>query len=141
MQIIEMHKRSHNISHFLYPFVSHPQEDLVVYPLNACINAQCLVGRGVLTPPPLCYEDKPYIAYPLFFTFCPPSPLPSIHTHTLLFLLSCFFGWMGNCATFDVLFYLIVLWIYTYWALVPCTRRTLMCVLCNKASSLVRSDT
>ena len=82
-----MHKRSHNISHFLYPFVSHPQEDLVVYPLNACINAQCLVGRGVLTPPPhLCFmKTNPILPNPCFshFVHLPPSP-PYTHTHTAL---------------------------------------------------------
>ena len=34
----------------------------------------------------------------------PPSPL--------LFLLPCFFDWMGDWATFDVVFYLMILWIY-----------------------------
>ena len=39
----------------------------------------------------------------------------------LLFLLPCFlscFGWMGDRSTFDLLFYLMILWIYTFRALV-----------------------
>ena len=34
-----------------------------------------------------------------------------------------------------------ILWIHTCQTLVLSTRRTLMCVLCNKASSSLRSDT
>ena len=55
----------------------------------------------------------PYIAYPTFLKFHPtpfsrcfqPSP-------PLLFLMSCSFDLMGDSATFDVLFHLIILWIY-----------------------------
>ena len=47
---------------------------------------------------------------------------------TLFFLLSCFLGWMGDRATIDVLFYLMIIWIYTCQAFVLCTRRTLICV-------------
>ena len=53
------------------------------------------------------------------------SPLP------LLFLFFSFFGWMGDHATFDVLFYMMIMWI--------CSCQ--VCVLCNKASNLLRSDT
>ena len=60
-----------------------------------------IVGRGVLAP--LFYED------PLHF-FVPPS--------LLFFLLSSFFGWMGDRATFDMLFYLAIIWIYTCQTLV-----------------------
>ena len=62
----------------------------------------------------------PYVAYPTFLNFRP-TPLPRRlqPSPPVLFLMSCFFGWMGNCATFHVLFYLMVLWIYTCWALVP----------------------
>ena len=66
-----------------------------------------------------------------------PPPLP------LLFLLSCFFGWMGDCTIFDVPT-IIHNDIYGSTHLEPwylSTRRTLMCVLCNKTSSLLRSDT
>ena len=66
----------------------------------------------------------PYIAYPLsFFKFCPtPSPLLPCHLQPppqLFFLLSCFFDWLGDHATFDVLFYLMLTWIYAFQALVP----------------------
>ena len=37
----------------------------------------------------------------------------------LLFLLSCFFDWLGDHATFDVLFCLMILWIHTCQTLVP----------------------
>ena len=55
----------------------------------------------------------PYIAYPTFLKFRPtpfsrcfqPSP-------PLLFLMSCSFELMGDCDTFDVLFQLMILWIY-----------------------------
>ena len=96
-------------------------------------GGRVIVGRGVLTP--LFYEDPPNIAYPLFFKFaqlplpcCPQAPPP------LLILLSCFFGWMGGRATFDVLFYLMTSWMYTCRALGPwcmfyATRRQVYWVL------------
>ena len=93
----------------------------------------CIVGRGFLTP---YFMKTPYIAYHSFFTFCatPHQPPPS-----LLFLLPCFFGWMRDRATFDVLFYLMTLWIYKYWVLVPYYQTwTLLIVLCNKASHVLR---
>ena len=56
-----------------------------------------IIGRGV------AYPSCP------FFRFCPsphlPFPVTSNPHPSLLFLLSCFFGWMGDCATFDGLFY------------------------------------
>ena len=73
-----------------------------------------------------------------YFNFCwyhspnphPPSPL--------FFLLSCFFDWMGDHATFHLLFYLMMLWNYTCRVLVPfSTRGTLMCVLCIKSHNVV----
>ena len=51
------------------------------------------------------------------------------------------FDRMGACIAFDVLYYLMILWIHTCQTFVPSIRRTLMCVLCNKASNLLRSDT
>ena len=42
------------------------------------------------------------------------NPLPKWQSQ-----LSCFFGWMGDHATFDVLFYLRIICIYTCQALVP----------------------
>ena len=72
--------------------------------------------RRVLTP--LFYKDlPPYIAYSSFFKFCPTPPPPPLPCRLqpqppLLFLLSYFFDWMGDHATFGVLFYLMILWIY-----------------------------
>ena len=75
----------------------------------------------------LFYEDPPsYIANPPhpLFKFCPHLPQPhfpvtSFPPPPLLFLLPFLFGWMGNHATSDVLFYLMIIWIYTCQALVP----------------------
>ena len=79
------------------------------------ILQETIDSRGVLTPP--FYEDPPYIAYPLFFQILsnsPPLPCCLQPPTLILFLLSCFFGWMDE--------------VYTC--------RTLKCVLCSKASSL-----
>ena len=64
-----------------------------------------MVGTGFLTRTILLRPPSPYIAYPrppLFQIFSNPflSPLPLSCT-PLLFLLSFFFGWMGDHATFD----------------------------------------
>ena len=62
-----------------------------------------------------------YCLTPLFSRFPKLSTFPCRlqPTPPLLFLLSCFFGWMGDHTTFDVLFYLMILWIYTCWTLGP----------------------
>ena len=62
----------------------------------------------------------PNIPYLTFLKFCP-TPLPHCFKPSppLLFLMPCFFNWMGDCATFDVLFHLMILWIYNCWALAP----------------------
>ena len=87
----------------------------------------------------------PYILPTPFFkfyrTYIPLLPCHIQPISPLFFLLSCFFGWMGDHATFDVLFYLRIIWIWTCRGLILSTRWTLMCVLCNKASSLMRCDT
>ena len=68
-----------------------------------------IVGRGLLAP--LIYEDPPVEPTPFL-------PGTRIYPHTpqnpLLFLLLCFFYWMDNYTTADVLFQLIKLWIYTF---------------------------
>ena len=73
-----------------------------------------IVSRGALTllffeDPLYCLPGHPFIAYSVTSNPQPP----------LLFLLSCFFGWMGNHTTFDALFYLKIIWIYTCQSLVP----------------------
>ena len=87
-----------------------------------------IVGRGVLSPP--------------LFKFCPNLlPLPCQLQPPLLFLLSCFLAeWMITphlmCYSTE--------WYYGSTHVKPwylSTRRTLMCVLCNKVSSLLGSDT
>ena len=81
-----------------------------------------IVGRGFLTP--LFYEDSP------FFKFCPTPPLYLQPPPPMLFLLSNFFDWMGCRATFDVLFYLVILCIYSCWvSWYLCNRRTLLCFI------------
>ena len=85
--------------------------------------------QGVITP--LFYEEPLYCLPhpPFFFKFCPcPSPPLPCHLQPpphLFFLLSCFFGWMGDHTTFDVLFYLMIIWIYTWQALVRWYRKDL----------------
>ena len=55
-------------------------------------------------PPYIVYPPPPFIS-----SFSqPPLPCRRQSQTTLLFLLSCFFGWMGDCAIFDELFYLMV---------------------------------
>ena len=75
-----------------------------------------IVGRRVLTP--LFYEDPLYISKLPFFKFCP-TPLPCcLQPPALLLILLCyFFGWMGDHATFDVLFYSMISWMYICRAL------------------------
>ena len=63
-----------------------------------------IVARVLVTHPMLC--KTPYIPYPNFFKFCPTPVTNRFQASSpLLFLRPCFFGWMGDCATFDVLFY------------------------------------
>ena len=83
-----------------------------------------IVGRGVL--PPLFYEDSPPLYClptlpPFFEIFSIPRCLPCClePPAPLLIMLSCFFGWMGDCATFGVLFYLMRSWMYPCRALGP----------------------
>ena len=77
-----------------------------------------IVGRGFLTPSMLW--RPPNIPYPNFFKFCP-TPLSHCVqlSPPLLFFMFCFFDWMGDCATFDMLFHLMILWIYKCRTLVP----------------------
>ena len=60
--------------------------------------------------PPLLWRP-PYIAYFPFSNFVQPLPHFPVtsNPHSLFFMLSCFFGWMGDHATFDVLFYLMII--------------------------------
>ena len=60
----------------------------------------------------------PYIAYPPLKNFVQPLYLLLPTFTSLLFLMSCFFDWMGNRATFDVIS-INILWIYKCRALVP----------------------
>ena len=90
-----------------------------------------IVGRGVVTP--YFMKAPPYITYILHpilhpilpilppfsnlstppHPYCCLRPLPQ-----LLFRLSSFFGYMVDPNTFDVLLYLMLLWIYTCQVLV-----------------------
>ena len=53
--------------------------------------------------PPSHTHPTPHLNFPVSSNCLPP----------LFFQLSGFFGWMGDHATFDVLFYLMLMWIYT----------------------------
>ena len=65
-------------------------------------------------------KTNPILPTPSFSNFVHPLPLPSHFQppHPLFFSLSCFFSWMGDHATFGVLFYLMIIWIYTCQTLV-----------------------
>ena len=72
------------------------------------------------------YEDSPILLPPhpaSFFKCCPthspPHPCHLQPPSQPFFLLFCSFGWMGDHATFDVLFYLMIILIYTWQAFVP----------------------
>ena len=75
-----------------------------------------LVDIGFVTA--LFYEYPPYIAYPPFSNFDQHPHSPQYPPPPLLFLWPCFIALMGDCATFDVLLYLIS-WIYTCRSLAP----------------------
>ena len=62
--------------------------------------------------PPLLFQ---ILSNPFSPTFLSPSTS----------VLSCFFGWRGDHATFYLLFYLMVIWIYTSQALVPWYQKNL----------------
>ena len=76
-----------------------------------------IAGRGFLTPP--MFSRPPYIASPPYSNFVQPLYLLFTTFNTLLFSIFRFFDWMGDRATFDVLFHLMLLWTYKCWALVP----------------------
>ena len=81
--------------------------------------------RGFLTP--LFYEDPHIFPNPPFFQILSNRPFPvNLHLHCFFFVL---FLWPNG-------FY-VMIYIFRYLS----TRKTLLCVLCNKASSLLRSDT
>ena len=75
-------------------------------------------------PPPPRFAVPLKLSLPLLLSPQPPTPL--------LFLLSCFFGWMGDQS---------VLLNDIADLLMSSLRYDLRCVLCNKVSSLLRSDT
>ena len=90
-------------------------EELLLWCWNSKFSRSLyIVGRGVLTP--YFVKTLLYCLPIFFFQFCPP------HCHLqplspLFFLLSCFFGWMSGLTKFDVLFYLMIIWMYKCWAL------------------------
>ena len=83
---------------------------------------QFFMGYSWQRVPNTLYVMKTAPQYSLLhlFKFCSTllscflQPLPQ-----LLFLISCFFDWLGDRATFDMLFHLMILWIYKCRALVP----------------------
>ena len=79
-----------------------------------------IVGRGFLSPP--CYNSSPS-----FFQIL-------LNLQSLLFLLPDFSEWIGDHISFNMCFAHLESCYFS-------TRRTLLCVLCNKVSSLLRSDT
>ena len=89
---------------------------------HACINhhACIIVGKGFLTL--LIYEEPPILLIPHFFNFFQP-PAPPFFPR---YLLPCFFLWMCDCATLNVLFYFTIRQTYTCWALVSQYQRHLV---------------
>ena len=78
----------------------------------------------------------------LFSFFFFHSPISSPTSTPLFFLLPCFFDWMGD--HMPLLMSYFTKWYYGSTHAIPwylSSRRNLLCVLCNKASSLLRSDT
>lgn len=83
-----------------------------------------IVGSGFLIP--LFYKNLPVLLTFLFSNF----------VQTLRLLLSpCFFGWMCEQTTSNVLFCLVMVWPKP---VKHSTRGTLLYVLCSKASNLVK---
>ena len=88
--------------------------------------------RGTKLP---YFMKKPlYCPTPTFQILWTPAPLPCCLQlpPPLLILLSCFFGWMGDRTTFDVLFYLIS-WMHACRDL----HLDACFVLCNMTSSFI----
>ena len=82
------------------------------YKTIANTNIDTIVDRRFLQP--LFYEDLPLNFLPPLFKFCQPLFLVASNLNPpLFFLLSCFFSLMRGRATFDVFFYLMILWTYT----------------------------
>ena len=78
--------------------------------------AMSIVCWGVLSP--LFYEKSPILPTPTLSDFVQPClslSCPTSNPNALSVVL--FFGWMGDHTTFDVLFYLMILWVCTCQAL------------------------
>ena len=70
---------------------------------------------------PLCFLTTPPLLPTHHFSNSVQLPLPHFHQRSLplLIMLPFFQGWMGDPAVFDVLFYLMISWMYTCRALRP----------------------
>ena len=100
----------------------------VIWATIKAILMTIIVGRWFLTP--LFNEDPPE-------DLPPPPPQFFSNPSPALFLLPSFFRWIRDHAISNELFYWMIWQNYNCRALVPYTRSTLLCVLCNKASSLL----
>ena len=76
-----------------------------------------IVGRGFLTS--LVLWKPPLYCLTTFLKFCSTPLSVASNLHAMLFLMFCFFDWMGDRAKFVVLFHVMILWIYKCRALVP----------------------
>ena len=103
--------------------------------VDSRINCKLISYSWQSVPNPLFSENLLFTDHAPLLKFCP-APFPTFIP--LLFLFLRFFSCMGDYATFDVLFYLMILWIKPWYF---STRRTLVCVLCNNITSLLRSVT
>ena len=82
------------------------------------LNSLYIVGRGVLTP---LFSEDPLYWLPPFFQFCSSLPFPfHLQPHPYCsFCCPISLAKCGDHTTFDVLFYLMIIWIYTCQTLVP----------------------
>ena len=94
--------------------------------------------RGA-NPPTLWRPHSPLYCLLSLFQILSNLPPPWLPCHLqpsppLFFLLSFFFGWIGDHATFDVLFCVMIIWIYTCRALVPLYQKDLnVCFMQQRA--------
>ena len=110
-----------NLTRSLVTFITLNQRWLLYVNLVTLVSKVSLHSWQRVANTPILWSTL--YCLPPFLNFDPPPPQKKFPYHLRpppppIFLLSCFFGWMGDHATFDLLFYLMITWIYTCWAFV-----------------------
>ena len=104
---------------------------------NLSDETNVIAGRGFLTPH-ILWRPLPLMPKPPFFKFCPPLPTFPVtskpHPQCSFCCLVSLFEWLMAP-------HLICLILLNIMDLHMSSLTTLMCALCNKVSSLLRSDT